>query len=241
MKPTEVMSTLANPWKKYNEFFDKGCRNIWGLSPVIKFTYLYFGLFIPYFFVSTIFPQGIQQAVESIFTIGTILILGLWALYMPVLAVITFMRGVKKVKHNTNEFRKVIRKKPWKITPRKLYTKPHPLPFLYAIYLKNELIDFFDWCTQFPPFNLINQDGIKYPLTMKLRHNSRHIEGLLADLNAPLKFESYEINMQNTVYKFKFYEKVKNIDKTINKLENALKKSEYYIREEDGLDYLDIY
>lgn len=106
MQPATLFQYLFTPWKKYNEFFDKGCKNIWGLAPIIKFTYIYFGLVIPYFVVSTLIPLGIQEAIEAIFTVGTFLILGIWALYMPILVVITFFRAINKTQNNIRNIAK---------------------------------------------------------------------------------------------------------------------------------------
>jgi len=54
-------------------------------------------------------------------------------------------------------------------------------------------------------------------------------------MNVPLKYVNFEISMQNTVYKFRFYEKVEGLDKIIKRLEKGLKKSEYYVREDNGI------
>ena len=223
---------LLMPWRKYNEFFDKGCKNIWGLSPIIKATYIYFGLIIPYFFISGKLSSNTQQTIESLFSMGTFAILVSWALYMPVLVVITLIRSFKKVKNTATELNTKLSEQPWEMTPKKLYTQPHSIFFLYLIYAKNTFIDFVDWCTQFFPFDVIYPDGVRYPLTKKIRHNSRHIESLIADMNIPLKYIGYELNMQNTNYKFEFYEKVKSSAKVISKLEKGFKKTDYYVREE---------
>ncbi|OGE00808.1 hypothetical protein A3J17_03420 [Candidatus Curtissbacteria bacterium RIFCSPLOWO2_02_FULL_40_11] len=230
-KPSRLLLT---PWRKYNDFFNDGCRNVWGLSPIIKSTYLYFGLVIPYFFISGFIPLSVQKIIEALFTVGTFIILAVWALYMPVLVVMTMLRAIRKVKHNVNELNTTLSGQPWKMTPKKLYTQPHSIIFLYLIYAKNEMVDFMDWFTQFFPFNLINPDGIRYPLTAKIRRNSRHIEGLIADMNIPLKYVGFEINMQNTNYQFEFYEQVKSIAKVLSKLEKGFKKNDYYVRKESG-------
>jgi len=223
---------LLYPWRKYNEFFDKGCRNIWGLSPIIKFTYIYFGLIIPYFFISEKLTVSTRDSIELFFTIGTIAILLIWALYMPILILITLSRAYKKAGHAVKELNTTLSEKPWEMTPKKLYTQSHSIFFLYLIYAKNCFIDFADWCTQFFLFDFIYPDRIRYPLTKKIRHNSRHIEGLIADMNIPLKYVGFEVNMQNTNYKFEFYESVRNIKKAVEKLDKGFKKTEYYVREE---------
>src|SRR3989344_5366123 len=176
------LNVISLPWRKYNDFFNEGCRNVWGLSPIIKSTYLYFGLVIPYFFISGILPSSIQQTIESLFTMGTIAILVVWALYLPLLVVITLLSAFRKVKHNVNELNTKLSEQPWKITPKKLYTEPHSILFLQLVYLRNKFEDFMDWCTQFFPFDLIFPARIRYPLTKKLKHNARNIESLFAYL-----------------------------------------------------------
>ena len=123
---------------------------------------------------------------------------------------------------------------PWKMTPKRLYTEPHWGMTIFALYLKDYVIDFLDWCTQFFLFDFIYPDRIRYPLTKKIRHNSRHIEGLIADMNIPLKYVGFEVNMQNTNYKFEFYEEVKSIEKVLARLEKGFKKTDYYVRENEG-------
>ena len=234
MKVINLQKVIYNPWRKYNNFFDDGCRNIWGLSPIIKFTYLYFGLVIPYFFISGFIPISFQKIIEALFTVGTFIILAVWALYMPVLVVITMLRAIRKVKHNVNELNMTLSEQPWKMTPKRLYTEPHWGMTIFALYLKDYVIDFLDWCTQFFLFDFIYPDRIRYPLTKKIRHNSRHIEGLIADMNIPLKYVGFEVNMQNTNYKFEFYEEVKSIEKVLARLEKGFKKTDYYVRENEG-------
>ena len=83
---------------------------------------------------------------------------------------------------------------PWKMTPKRLYTEPHWGMTIFALYLKDYVIDFLDWCTQFFLFDFIYPDRIRYPLTTKIRHNSRHIESLIADMTIPLKYVGFEVN-----------------------------------------------
>ena len=232
MMAAKLISISFTPWRKYNAFFDKGCWGIWGLSPIIKTTYIYFGLIIPYFFISEKLTVSTRNSIELFFTIGTIAILLIWALYMPILVVITLLRAFKKVEYTANELTTRISEQPWKMTPKKLYTQPHSIFFLYLIYAKNTFIDFMDWCTQFFLFDFIYPDRIRYPLTTKIRHNSRHIESLIADMTIPLKYVGFEVNMQNINYKFEFYDKVKSTAKVLSKLEKGFKKTDFYVREE---------
>lgn len=237
LDPPKLFIVITTPWRKYSHFFDKGCRGIWGFSPLLKYTFLYFVVFI----LASVFgvvKHGQDSTVASIFLmifiLGFVAIAFVWFIYLPILALIILFRTLKKINNSLNQLLSFWEESPWEMTPRRLYTQPHSSFFLYFIYAKNNFIDFIDWRTQFYPFNLINRFGVRYPLTMKLRHNSRHIEGLIADMDVPLKFVSYEINMQNTMYKFKFYEKVRNLQKVILKLENGFKKTGYYILEENG-------
>ena len=204
-------------------------------------TFTYYQIHLPLlwsrnslFFYLRFYTYKFPKKIEALFTVGTFIILAVWALYMPVLVVITMLRAIRKVKHNVNELNMTLSEQPWKMTPKRLYTEPHWGMTIFALYLKDYVIDFLDWCTQFFLFDFIYPDRIRYPLTKKIRHNSRHIEGLIADMNIPLKYVGFEVNMQNTNYKFEFYEEVKSIEKVLARLEKGFKKTDYYVRENEG-------
>ena len=229
MQLTKVALVITTPWKKYNDYFDKNSHGIWGLPTILKFTLLgYFLIFLPPIFALVKFENSYDTVVLIFFLTS----MAIWALYLPIFFIFV---AVKAYKRTLWETRKFIKSKPLEFTPKRLYLQPHSLVFIHAIVLKNYLIDFLDWCTQFFPFELIFPNKIRYPLTMKIRHTAQYIESIFAYLKIPLKFARYEINMQYTVYKFEFYEKVKNIEKVIEKFEKKVDWTDFYIRREDNL------
>ena len=233
MQAAKLISISFAPWRKYNGFFDKGCWGIWGLSPLLKYTLLFLALFFVPPIIGLV-DYANSDSYFSIITIFFLLIALIWIIYFPILAIITLFRAIKKVESGVKDLNIKLQDEPWKMTPKKLYTQPHSIFFLYLIYAKNSFIDFADWCTQFFLFDFIYPDRIRYPLTKKIRHNSRHIESLIADMNIPLKYVGFEVNMQNINYKFEFYEEVKSTDKVLSKLEKGFKKTDYYVREDNG-------
>ncbi len=230
---TRPIIFLLYPWHKYNEFFDKGCWDIWGLSPLLKFTLL----FLAIFFVPPIVGLVDYKNSETYFSIITILFLliaFIWIIYLPILTVIAILRAAKKVESGVKDLNIKLQDEPWKMTPKKLYTQPHWNITVAALILKNYVEDFIDWTTQFYPISLLSTSAVGYPINMKVRHLSRLFESRFADLKIPLKYVGFEINQQFTLYKFGLYEDVKDFSKAVNKINKGFKYNYgFYIREEN--------
>lgn len=230
MKAAKPFTIIFVPWKKYSGFFDKGCWGIWGLSPLLKYTLLFLALF----FVPPII--GLVDYANSYTYFGIITILFLliaftWIVYIPILILLELFFALKRIKKIIFNFKPSQIEFPWVMTPKQLYNKPHMAITLYLLYLFDYFLDFVDWTTQFFPMSLMFVNKIKYPLSTKIRHNARHIEIFLATLKIPLKYICYEINMQNTIYKFVPYEKI-NRNQLLKKLEKGFRGSDFYLRED---------
>src|SRR3990167_4267249 len=88
---------LLMPWRKYNEFFDKGCWGIWGFSPLLKYTFLFLALF----FVPPIIGIVNYESTDTglFFALMVIVFLAIafiWLVYLPILGVIVLKRAIQK-------------------------------------------------------------------------------------------------------------------------------------------------
>lgn len=233
MPAAKLISIAFTPWRKYNEFFDKGCWGIWGLSPVLKYTLLFLGLFFVPPIIGLV-DYANSDTYFSTITIFFLLIALVWIIYFPILSMITLFRALKKVESGVRDLNNKLKEEPWKITPRRLYTQPHWHITVIAFYLKDYLIDFLDWTTQYYPISLLSTSPVRYPISMKVRHLSRLFESRFAELKIPLKYIDFEINQQFTLYKFELYEDVKDFAKVVKKITKGFKYNYgFYIREEN--------
>lgn len=225
-------------WKKYSDYFNKNCWGIWGLASIFKYTFLAYFLL---FFLPLI---GIFKFDDN-YTIITLIVflvsVTIWVLYLPILLTIVTYRFFVTLKRKIIILKRevVILKKEVvrifklvvtrQVTPKELYITPHSFIILNLIKLRDYIIDFLDWLTQFIPLNYIFPNRICYPLTMIIRYKAQYMEGLFASLNIPLKYVGYEINMYFTIYKFEFYKKVKDVDKVIRKIRKKTDREKFYV------------
>lgn len=233
-KPAQV---LLIPWRKYSKFFDNGCWDIWGLSPLLKYTILYFVVFI----LASLFGvvnldqnSKVASIYLTIFILGFLIIAFIWFFYLPILSLIVLFRTFKKIKNSVNQLISYFKKSPWEMTPMKLYNQPKWAIVFYLIYIKDLLVDILDWTTQYYPISILSISPTRYPLSMKIRHISKLFDCRIAQLNIPLKYEDFEINQQFTLYKFGLYEDVKDWSKVVKKLKKGFKYNYgFYINEEN--------
>lgn len=224
---------LFTPWRKYSEYFDIKCQGFWGLSPLLKFTFIFLALFFVLPIVGLVNYTN-NDTYFSVITIFFLLIAFIWIIYFPILSIITLLRALKKVKSAVKNLNTKLKDEPWNITPIKLYTQPQRPIVVYLILLKYYLIDVLDWSTQFYPVSLLSTSSIRYPLSTKIRRIARLLESRIAQLYIPLKYVDLEINQQYTLYKFELYEDVKDFTKMARKLTKGLKySSSFYIRQEN--------
>lgn len=234
----KLLHLLLTPWRKYNEYFDKNCWGIWGLSPLLKYTLLYFFAFFTPALFNWIKLEDDPSTTSNYFTIfilGALAIAFIWLIYLPVLCAVTFVRAVKKAKRAVQEFSKTLSEQPWDITPIKLYTKPHSGIVVFLYILRDYLVDIVDWTTQFYPISLLPGSYLKYPLSTKVRHNARSFEIEIALMKIPLRHVKSEVNQQFTLYKFELYQDVKDFTKVVKKMTKHFQEgSIFYVREENG-------
>jgi len=88
MQSANLVSIVVTPWKKYSDYFDNGCNGIWLLSPIIKYTLLYFSLIIPYAFFAGNIPTDIKETIELLYVVFLIAIALVWFVYLPVLCLL---------------------------------------------------------------------------------------------------------------------------------------------------------
>ena len=91
MHAANPLLIITTPWRKYNDFFDKGCWGIWGFSPLLKYTLLYFAaFFIPAIFGWVKLSEDTSTTFNyiGIFIMGMLVIAFVWIVYLPVLCLI---------------------------------------------------------------------------------------------------------------------------------------------------------
>ncbi len=243
-KAADFKPYLKNPlkiigwlWHKYSEFFDKGSWGIWGLSPILKYTLLYFFVFFtPALFGWARFEEGSTFSnYATIFIFGALIIGLIWFIYLPILFLILFFRSFKKTARSAAQLKSYLADEPWDITPIKLYTQPQRPIVVYLIMFKYYLIDALDWTTQFYPISLLSTSPIPYPISMKIRHIARSFEMRIAGLKIPFKYVDFEINQNFTLLRFEPYQNINDLEKVFNKLDKKLKHEiSFFIRQENG-------
>lgn len=233
MQAAKLYRLALTFWRKYSDYFNKNCWGIWGLASILKYTLL------GYFILLLLPALRLVQVDDNYIVVAVIVFLvsiTIWALYLPILLIIVTYRFVVilviLIREVVRIFKLVVTKQ---VTPKELYITPHSFILLSLIELRNYIIDFFDWLTQFIPLDYIYPNRICYPLTMEIRHKAQHIERLFAYLNIPLKYVGYEINTYCTIYKFEFYEKVKNVDKVIRKIKKKTDRARFYVGHDGNL------
>ena len=239
MQPAKLVSIVFTPWRKYSDYFKQNSHGVWLLKEVLITSFI-IGLILCSIILYAIInpPVDFLEAPVGIFSVvATLSLFAIWIVYTPILLTVVIYRFILGAKSETLKTYKLVTKQ---VTPKELYTKPYPSALVSLVELRDYVIDFLDWCTQFFPFDLIFPDRIRYPLTKKLRHNARYIESLFAYLKVPLKYIGSEINMQYTVYKFEFYEEIKDVEKIIKKIEKKANWTGFYIRrDEESINIVD--
>lgn len=233
---SKQLRILFYPWRKYSQFFDNGCWGIWSLSPLLKFTFLFLALFfVPPIIGVVHYEDRSTEKYFSVITIIFLLIAFVWLIYLPILCAVTFVRAVKKTKRAVQELSKTLSEQPWDITPIKLYTQPHSGIVVFLYFLRDYLVDIVDWTTQFYPISLLPGSYLKYPLSTKVRHNTRSFEIEIALMKIPLRHVKSEVNQQFTLYKFELYQDVKDFTKVVKKMTKHFQEGyTFYVREENG-------
>lgn len=235
---SKLFHILFFPWRNYSDYFDKNCWGIWGLSPLLKYTLLYFfAFFTPALFGWIKFEQ--EQSTLSgyavIFLMGALTIAFIWIVYLPIFGLILLFRALKKTKQSAVQLKSYLADSPWDITPIQLYTQPQRPIVVYLILLKYSLIDFLDWSTQFYPISLLSTSPVPYPINVKVRNMARSFEMRIADLKIPYKYVDFEINQNFTLLRFEPYEDINDFEKVFNKLDKKLKyEINFFIRQENG-------
>lgn len=224
MQAAKLYKLALTFWRKYSDYFNKNCWGIWGLASILKYTLL------GYFILLLLPALRLVQVDNNYIVVAVIVFLvsvTIWAFYLPILLTIVTYRFLVIIKRELVRIFKLVVTR--QVTPKELYITPHSFILLRLIELRDYIIDFLDWLTQFIPLDYIYPNRICYPLTMEIRHNAQFIEGLFASLNIPLKYVGYEINMYCTIYKFEFYEKVKDVDKVIRKIKKETDWARFYV------------
>lgn len=228
MYAAKPLSIIYKPWKKYNEFFDKGCWGIWGLSPLLKYTLLYFALF----FVPAIF--GWTFTYTGIFIIGMLAIAFVWFVYLPILSLILLLRLVKKSRLLITSSVKLLTYATDK--EEAIKKKPSDLEII-ARGLKQDLNSLLykvgGWLTRYYPFSLIFTNRLFHPKNAKLNKFVIKIAKLARKNKVPIYIYGGEI--ENHLYQFNaiFHQPVRR--NSLKKLEAILQKllGTVYVRKGD--------
>jgi len=220
---------LLMPWRKYSEFFDKGCWGIWGLSPTLKFTFIYFGLFLVDLFISGLFTKNTQETIEFFFTLGIIALFIVWAVYLPILGIIITRRALKKsyefgaktISYLIREPEQTEKTEPTEPSNLELVTRG--LKTYWNYYLIKTIwkhIGFLEDITSTYPFSLLFQNRMWHARQKKLRNLIWKIEATASKARLPIQID--EIGIESYFHFYAHFTKTKYYP--IKKLEKALQK-----------------
>lgn len=176
----KFLEIISFPWRKYNSFFDNGSRGIWGLSPVLKYTLLYFLLFfIPLIFgwVKLYENNSTTNIFVGIYVLGLMLIAFIWFVYLPILLVILVYRFIKKARSVVEEGIKIGTKKDKKEEKYILVTNLGRIYYFFMAFL-----------VQFFPFSYLYKDRLFHPSNKKLKYFIIQMEKVAKKVKVPILF-----------------------------------------------------
>ena len=223
---------LLIPWKKYSEFFDNGCWGIWGLSPLLKYTLLYFtAFFIPPIFglVKLSEDTSTTFTYTGIFIIGALFIAFVWFVYLPIFVVILFKRAIEKTFDIGSKTVEYFSRDP-QLVPEEVKTQPsNPALFIRAlqywwfikstnaIYKNRKLLIKI---TSVYPFSLLSRNKMYHAQNQKLWKLIHKIDKLATKAKVPIMIN--DIGTNPNFFFYAHFEKTKGYP--IKKLERVLQK-----------------
>src|SRR3989344_3804270 len=223
MQSANIISIAFTPWRKYSDYFDKNCWGIWGLSPTLKFTFIYFGLFILDLFISDKFTKSTQETIELFFTLGIIALFIVWAIYIPILCLILISNLIKKSRLLITSAVKLLTYPTDK--EEAIKKKPSDLEII-ARGLKSDLNSLLykvgGWLTRYYPFSLLFTDRLFHPKNAKLDKFVIKIAKLARKNKVPIYIHGSEIEGNMYQLNAVFHEPVKG--NSLKKLETVLQK-----------------
>ena len=230
MQSVKLIPIIFTPWRKYSDYFDKNCWGIWGLSPTLKFTFIYFGLFILDLFISGKFTKSTQETIELFFTLGIIALFIVWAVYIPILCLILISNLIKKSRLLITSAVKLLMDATDK--EEAIKKKPSDLEII-ARGLKHDLNSLLykvgGWLTRYYPFSLLFTDRLFHPKNAKLDKFVIKIAKLARKNKVPIYISGSEI--EGNMYQFNavFHQPVRR---------NSLKKLEAVLQDKFGAVYV---
>jgi len=218
-------SILSFPWRKYNNFFDNGSRGIWGLSPVLKYTLLYFLLFfVPLIFgwVKLYEENSTTNTFVGIYVLGLMVIAFIWFVYLPILLVILVYRFMKKTRSVVDEGIKKVTKKDKRQDKYLVVTNLERVYYFFVAFL-----------VQFYPFSNLYKDRLFHPSNQKLKYFIIQIEKIAKKVKVPILFYGSEVD--GSMLQFNAIHKKALRRNDLKKLEASLqeKLGSVYIRKAD--------
>lgn len=176
----KLVTVISFPWRKYSNFLDNGSRGIWGLSPVLKYTLLYFLLFfVPLIFgwVKLYEDNSTTSLFAGIYIIGLMFVAFIWLVYLPILLVILVYRFIKKARSVVKEGIKIGTKKDKKEIKYILVTNLGRIYYFFMAFL-----------VQFFPFSYLYKDRLFHPSNQKLKSFIIQMEKIAKKVKVPILF-----------------------------------------------------
>lgn len=179
-------SIISSPWRKYNSFFDNGSRGIWGLSPVLKYTLLYFLLFfLPLIFgwVKLYEENSTTNTFVGIYVLGLMVVAFIWLVYLPILLAILVYRFMKKARSVVDEGIKTVTKKDKERDSYIVVTNLGRIYYLFIAFL-----------VRFYPFSYLYRDRLFHPSNQKLKYFIIQLEKIAKKVKVPILFYGSEVD-----------------------------------------------
>lgn len=226
MQPAKLLS-------KYNEFFDKGCVGIWGLSPLLKYTLLYLALF----FVPAIFGLiKLNEDTSTTFTyigiyiIGALVIAFIWFFYLPILCLILIYRFIKKGRLFLKEGIKIRIEIKENAASGEINSRDGKRDVVLHVTDLGKIYYYFVVrLVQFYPFSYLYKDRLFHPSNKKLKRFISKIETIARKASAHILI--YGSQVDSSIYQFNAA-----IKKPLRR--NGLKKLETTLQDKLGTIYV---
>lgn len=224
MQAAKPLIIITTPWRKYSNYFDKNCWDIWGLAPLLKYTLLiYFLLFFPPLFGIVKFENSYDTVVLIVFLASV----AIWAFYLPILGLILFKRATEKTIEIGSKTINYLSRDPM-LVPEEVKKEPNSfllfiraLQYWWFVYSTKIIYKHRKTLTELStiyPISLLFQNKMWHTRNQKLWKTLRKIEAVAGKAKMPIDID--EINLDDK-YNFVAHFSKKN-SFPVKRLEDAL-------------------
>ena len=232
---------LLYPWRKYNDYFDKNCWGIWGLSPLLKYTFLFLALFfVPPIIGIVNYESADTGLFFALMVIAFLAIAFVWIVYLPILGIIVIKRAIQKALDFGSKSKANLSKEPQefisetKKQANNIATLINVLRYLWFIYSAKLIYKYrkqLEEITSIYPFSLLFKDRMWHARNKIIIKTIRKIEKLSSEAKVPVLI----VSIGDNPYLHFWAKFTKTKGYPVKKLERALQKEfdTIYVRKVD--------